>query len=697
MNIFNRQLLAILVVIPAMTPVTSQAAEKLSIETMTVTATREEAPLKQLVGNTAVLDEKTLNLIAPTHIQQVMARVPGANLARGNGQEYLPALRSPIITGAGGCGSILSAVDGIPLRAAGFCNINELFEAPTELARQIEVIRGPGTAFYGSNAMNGVINLLTPVVADKPGGSLGLEGGPNDYARMTINANTQVGQQRLRADLMLSHDGGYRDDSGYDQQKLLLRHEYDADAVALTTTLSLTNLNQETAGYVTGTDAYKDSDLKDTNPNPEAYRDAQSLRLATRIDYNSSENQRWSVTPYLRYADMKFLQHFLPGDPLEENRQFSIGLQSAHYRDISEHLSLVAGIDVEYSEGTLKQSQDEPTQGSAFLQATIPQGQHYDYQVDAVMTASFAQLTWKPTQKLSLNAGLRFELMNYRYDNRMLAGRTADDGTPCSFGGCRYSRPDDRRDRFENWSPKLGALYQLDENHQLYINLSHGFRAPQATELYRLQREQQVADLDSETLTSLELGLRGTLKGKQQSLRYEVIAFAMRKDNVIFRDSDFFNVADGKTRHHGVETALNYTLTKNWELGLSASYAEHQYDDDRVLSGVAIDGNQVDSAPRFFGNLQLAWAPSEHSRLELEWLHQGRYYTDPENLHEYDGHDLLNLRGSVQLNDDLTVMARITNLTNRDYAERADFSSFSGDRYFPGEPRALYLSMKIKY
>ena len=39
------------------------------------------------------------------------------------------------------------------------------------------------------------------------------------------------------------------------------------------------------------------------------------------------------------------------------------------------------------------------------------------------------------------------------------------------------------------------------------------------------------------------------------------------------------------------------------------------------------------------------------------------------------------------------IAARITNLTNRDYADRADFSNFSGERYFPGEPRSLYLQM----
>lgn len=669
------------------------ANEPLSMETVVVTANRSETPVKQLPGNAAVIDNDALKLAAPVHIQEIMAQVPGANIARGNGLEYLPALRSPVLTGAGGCGSVLSTVDGIPLRAAGFCNINELFEAPTELAQRIEVIRGPGSAFYGSNAMHGVINLLTPDVADNGAGHVSLEAGPHDYGRLTASHNLRTGQQRFRADIMLSHDGGYRDDSGFDQQKLLLRHEYSDDALSLTTSLSVTNLNQETAGYVNGTDAYRDRDLKDSNPNPEAYRDASSVRLATRITYTPSENLHWQITPYLRHADMDFLQHFLPGDPLEENQQTSIGAQSAFFFTLNESLSLTSGVDIEFSKGSLTQSQPEPTQGSAFLQATVPQGKHYDYRVDALMAAAFAQANWVINDEVSVNAGLRVESMHYDYDNRMLAGRTQENGTACGFGGCRYSRPDDRSDNFTNWSPQLGAIYQLSDNHQLYTNLSHGFRAPQATELYRLQREQEVADLDSESLSSIEVGLRG----EESRFRYEVIAFAMRKKNVIFRDSDFFNVADGETHHHGLETALHITFNKQWQLGMSATYAKHQYNDDRLLNGVAIDGNLVDSAPRFFSNLRLNWTPTQNTALELEWLHQGSYYTDPENLHQYDGHDLLNLRGRWQLNKEITLSARLLNLTDEDYAERADYSSFSGDRYFPGEPRGLYLGFNISY
>lgn len=660
------------------------------IETVVVTGTRDEQLLVEQPGNTAVLDHESLQMVGHTHIQESLLRVPGANFARGNGQESLPALRSPVLTGAGACGSILSAVDGIPLRAAGFCNINELFDAHTEMADRVEVVRGPGSALFGSNAMHGVINVITPRASLDPEFSLGLEGGPHDYSRLKFSGSDTLGAHGLRADLSMSHDGGYRDDSGFDQQKLTLRHEFSGEKLDVTTTLSLTNLNQETAGYVVGEKAYKDDDLNDTNPNPEAYRDTQTARLASRFDYRIDDISHLVITPYLRYTDMDFLQHFLPGTPLEENGQKSFGLQTAYFRDIGDSLSVVTGVDVEFTDSFLKQSQDAPTTGSAFLVATIPEGQHYNYEVDALMVAPFIHTTWQVDEQFSITAGLRYEMMDYDYNNRMLAGRTDDSGNACGFGGCRYSRPEDRDDRFENWSPKLGFLYDLNDSQQVYLNLAQGYRAPQATELYRLQRAQIEADLDSEELYSAELGLRG----ETERARYEINVFAMKKRNVIFRDSDFFNVADGETQHKGLELSLAYDLSDQLDLTLNGSYAEHEYNDDRVLNGVAIDNNEVDSAPHHFGSAQLGWDITSKTRAELEWVHQGSYYTDPENLHKYDGHNLFNLRASWRPSPQWNVVARVTNLANREYAERADFTSFTGDRYFPGEPRSLYIQIE---
>ena len=667
--------------------------DELNQGTLIISGTREYSFLIELAGNVTVLSFEDLGLVNHQHIQEILARVPGANFARGNGQEYLPALRSPVLTGADACGSILTAVDGIPLRAAGFCNANELFEANTEQARRIEVIRGPGNVLYGSNAMNGIVNVITPEVALEPETVLGFEVGPHGIARFKFSDNVRWAEHGLRLDLLLSHDNGYRMDSGFEQEKVSLRHEYRNEKLSFTTSLALANLDQDTAGYILGHDAYRDDDLVRTNSNPEAYRRAKSIRMATRINYDMDKKQHWLITPYFRYTHMAFLMHFLPGEPLEENGQKSIGLQSTYYNDINKRLKLLTGIDMEYTDGFLRQIQEEPTQGSDFLRETIPMGKQYDYQIDALMFAPYMQLKWVFDDDLSFLFGLRYEQMNYDYDNLMLAGRTADDGMPCGFGGCRYSRPADRKDSFENWSPKFMVLYNIDNYHQAYINLSHGFRAPQSSELYRLQRSQQVADLDSEELQSIELGTRGNW----HSFTYVVTVFSMEKRNVIFRDSNLFNVDEGITKHKGIELELNMAIKEDWMLALATTYANHVYKDSRTIEGESIGGNQLDSAPHLLSNFRLAWNFTAKSRLELEWLHQSDYFTDPENLHSYPGHDIFNFRVHWNLYEQLNVLARITNLTDRNYAERADYTKFSGDRYFPGEPRSLYIGLERSY
>ena len=659
-----------------------------NIDEIVTVATRSEADLTEVIGTVSVLDESTLSLVSHAHVQQTLSRVAGVNLHRGNGQEYLPAMRSPVLTGAGGCGGFLMQEDGIPLRAAGFCNINELFEANTEMAQRIEVLRGTGTVLHGSNAMHGVINIVTP--APSADNKAALEIGADDYSRLKYQST--LGTVGVAANS--THDGGFRDQSGFDQQKISLRHAYNNNNLQIDSGLTLTNLNQETAGFIEGRDAYKDSAAIRQNLNPEAYRDVSSMRVWSRIS-QSKQHYQLVMTPYIRFSQMDFLQHFLPGDPLEENGQKSIGVQVGYYRTLRQGLNVIAGVDAEITDAYLKQSQDKPTQGSPFLQETIPQGQHYDYQVDAIVAAPFMHLDWAVSDELSVSGGLRFESMRYDYHNNMLSGRTKADGTVCGRGGCRYSRPPSGTDEFDNWSANLGTKLVLNDNNNVFIRLARGFRAPQATELYRLQRKQQITDLASESIESVELGLNGSING----LRYELAAYHMEKDNVIFRDSDFFNVSDGNTEHQGVELALDYVINAQWSVAVSATQAKHTYLDSASSGDINIRNNDIDTAPRHFGNARLAWRPSDHSRVELEWQSMGRYFLEPENLHRYEGHNIVNVRASWALSDSHRIYANISNLTDRDYAERADWTKYSEKkyRYFPGLPRAVQLGVELSW
>lgn len=658
-----------------------------------VTTTQRRDSGADTAGNIAQINEQELRRIGLLHIQDALVRVPGVSFQQGNGQEYLPSIRSAVLTGAGACGGFLTAQDNIPLRAAGFCNLNELFEANTEQAAAIEVIRGPSNALYGSNALQGLVNVILPSSPPEQATSVGIELGVNDYRREKFSSGNTIGKHGYIVNLTTTHDGGFRDKAYYDQQKLSLRHDYTGDVWQVATTLAATNLNQETAGFIFGDKAYKDKDSAESNPDPEAYRDARSLRIYSRLERNFDNEKTLVITPYFRKTEMDFLQHFLPGTPLEENGQESIGAQITWYDDSASFVKWIAGIDMEITDAYLRETQSgtAPAFGSSPFRFR-PQGKHYDYEVDALQIAPYVHLDWMLTQHLSLNTGLRVEFMDYDYNNKMIDGNTADNGIPC-LDGCRYTRPSDRSDDFTNTSPKLGLVYRFNESSQLFANYTHGFRAPQATELYRLQASQAVADLDAEDAKSIELGMRG----QSGFVGYEVVVYGMKKDNVIFRDnSDFSNVDNAKTKHQGLELAMDIQIIDSLVFTTSLNYAKHEFDGSQFVSSVNVGGNDLDTAPKYFGSTQLQWQLNDKLGAELEWLHMSKYFTDVNNNNRYDGHEVMNLRSYWQVSPKIYIDLKVLNLLDEEYAERADFA-FGSERYFPGEPRSAYLGAEIKF
>ncbi|MBT5005402.1 MAG: TonB-dependent receptor, partial [Halieaceae bacterium] len=227
------------------------------------------------------------------------------------------------------------------------------------------------------------------------------------------------------------------------------------------------------------------------------------------------------------------------------------------------------------------------------------------------------------------------------------------------------------------------------------LRYANGFRAPQATELYRLQAGQQVADLDSEELDNLEVGLRGVFSGK---LNYDLSLFYMTKDDVIFQDANRQNISGASTKHQGLEFNLGYRFNDNWYVNGVGSVARHRYDSRINLLGSSgdIKGNDIDTAPRHFGSARLGWEFNPQSVAELEWVYMGSYYLEPDNKHSYDGHTLMNLRVSSQFSSHWRGTLRLTNLLDEDYAERADFG-FGDYRYFVGQPLGAYVEVGYSF
>jgi outer membrane receptor protein involved in Fe transport len=644
-----------------------------------VTAERRPQEAKAVPVSVSVLGADELDRIAADHASELLARVPGVLIHRGSGQEHLTAIRSPVLTGGAGAGSFLFLENGVPLRSAGFANVNALFEAHTEIADRIEVVRGPSGALYGANAIHGVVNILTPEPSQDFYAAIAGSGDTVERFKATAEIADTFGRNGFYAGASFLSERGYRADAGLDQQKSTLRHDYRGDRVNATTIVSGANLNQETAGFVVGPNAYLDPVLRRGNLNPEAFRDAKSFRISSRIDIEAGERLLVSVTPFARWTEMAFLLHFFPSKALEENAHWSVGTQSAVYLDAAADLSLIAGVDWEYTEGSLKEEQFIPTIG------TFTQGVHYDYDVAATSVSAFAQASYQFAPRVKAILAARVDYTRYHYDNRTADGPIG-----------RFLRPPDRVDDFLTASPKASLVYEARTG-SVHASYARGARPPQTTDLYRLQIHETMGGARTEFIDAFELGWRGTLG---ERVDFDLAAYVMNKRNFFFRDADGFNVDDGKTRHVGAEAEVSAALAETLALSLNAGYGRHAYRFDRPVNSIpqateAISfGDDIDTAPRWLAGGRLLWTPGPFEA-EVEWIYVGPYFTDAANVHSYPGHHLVNMRAAWRLSAHLALTAAVRNLFDKFYAERADFA-FGEERYFPGEERTVSVGLKAQ-
>ncbi len=606
-----------------------------------------------------------------SHNKELFNLSAGSWISRGSGQESLISLRSPVLTGSGACGSFLILEDGLPIRPAGFCNVNNLFEVSTNLSSKVEILKGPSSARFGGNALHGAINFQS------------LEIDADNYLKTEVNDDESFKasfQYQEATDwslgISLDRDQGFRDSSGFDQQKLAFKSKNNLKNWQATTYLNLTNINQETAGYIS---SYK-SNLRFTNANPEAYRDAKSFRLNSLLIQNK-DNFEFQLRPYLRYSKMDFIQHYLPGKPIEKNSQTSSGLNFlVNLKRFPKH-KLSFGANFEIADVQLEEFQpNQLTNSSAFNNATRPQGLHYDFEVNTNLYAAFLTHEFLTDDDFKIFSNFRVERLSYNYDNLMLDGRTRSDGSECGFGGCYYSRPADSNISFADNSFRFGFSKQILAN-EFFLQFSKGFRPPQINELFRLQKAQTLADLNSEKIDSLEFGILST--GNKFINKF--VLFSSKKKNYIFKDADATTIAGGKSKHQGIEISGSVDAMPMLKIEYAWSIAEHLYDFSLSSIGVQ-EGNLIDTAPRLQGSLFFNIFPIDKLTLQIEEEYMGKYFLDPANQYSYPGHFLTNIRGFYNLTSKLDINFSVLNIFDKRYAERADYSSFSGERYFPGLP-----------
>ncbi|MEO1554152.1 MAG: TonB-dependent receptor, partial [Pseudomonadota bacterium] len=443
-------------------------------------------------------------------------------------------------------------------------------------------------------------------------------------------------------------------------------------------------LEQETADFIQGPDAYKDRDIAKANDDPLAYRDAWAARGAMRLEREVADGTL-TLTPFARTQQMDFRQHFLPYRGFEKNGHTGLGMMSRYARDASDTVTWRIGADIDLASGYLRETQPEPF-GFFPGDSRFPVGIHYDYTVDTIVGALWGEIDWQFSDRLTVLGGLRAEAHSYDYSN----------DAPVGING-RFNVPADRTDDFDFVTPKLGLVFEATNAVSLYANYARGSRAPQASDLYRLQSQQGTAEAEVETLDSFEIGTRGTLANGD--LVFDIAAYTADKDNFFFRDSDGLNVTDGSTRHQGIELAASWQMADTVILGGNITWSDQIYTFDRIVgngSEIIRDGNQIDTAPEWLANASFTWLPNDEFSLEVSTNYVGEYFTNPANTQDYSGHLVTNLRASYDVSEALETYLIVRNLTDETYADRADFA-FGDERFFPGEPLNVTIGLRKKF
>jgi outer membrane receptor protein involved in Fe transport len=680
-----------------------------ALSDVTVTGTREAAALSLTPAAVGIIPAETIRRTGPAHPSQLLGQVPGVAVAVTNGEGHTTAIRQPFTTAP----VYLFLEDGIPIRPTGFFNHNALYETNLPQAGGVEIVRGPGSALYGSDAIGGIVNVLTRAPASRAGADARAEFGSDGWLRLLAGGDSgSQGWGALRGDLNLTHTDGWRDATAYDRRSGSLR--WDAglgNATVARTVFAFSRVDQQT-GANSPLPLADFRDRPTINYRPIAYRSVEALRLSTSIDHELGGGGLLSFTPYVRDNSMDLLASFnLPSDPtVARTASRSVGLAAKWRQDWTAPWSprLIAGIDLEASPGERREDRVLPTvsgTGATRLYSAYTLGSRvYDYEVTFSQVSPYLHGEISPIERLRVTAGLRWDRLGYRLDNRIEQAAVRD-----ATSGAWYGQVADTSVSYTHLSPKLGATWAFDATTSGWVGYSNGFRAPSESQLFRpsvatsAANATQLARLSSRLqpieADQIEIGLRG----RGGSLAWELVGYRLdKRDDLVSQRDLVTNVTTtvnaGRTRHQGVEVGLGWTFVPGWRLDGALSYASHRYV-DWVTATADFSGKEIESAPQLLGSVRLGWQPVERGVVELEWTKVGAYWLEAGNtaaFGRYDGHSLWNLRAEWPLTRSISVYGRAMNLTDTRWADSASVSSATAV-YSPGLPRSLYAGIDVRW
>lgn len=553
------------------------------LDDIVVTGTMPKVNLRNVPMSISVVSgNKITQRLQPSLLPLLAEEVPGLFISQRGVMGYgvaAGAAGGMSIRGIGGSptSGVLVLIDGHP-QYMGLMGHPLADSYQSMMTERVEVVRGPASVLYGSNAMGGVINIITrKQESDGSHKSAQFSYGSYNTLSAELSGGFRKSQFYTNGSLSYNHSDGHRENMDFEQFNSYIKAGYDfTDNWNSFIDVNLSKSLSSNPGTVTSPIIDNDADILRGVASASLENNYDNTSGAVKLFYNfGTHNINDGYNDY---------SSFIPDYRFRSNDQM-FGASAYQSFSFFEGNKTTAGIDLQRFGGeAITKFPNEPARDST--------------QVDIHLNNVAVYLNVQQTvmdERLTFNAGIRL-------DHHELNG--------------------------SEWVPQLGLSFTPTSYTSIKGILSKGFRNPTIRELYMFPPRN--ADLKAERLMNYEISLLQMLPEIGISLGINL--FYIKGDNIIqtqIVEGRPLNVNSGEVENRGFEVTANYNISE--ELGLSANYSlldmtykiigapEHKF---YVNANYNIGNWEISSGVQYLGNLYTAVRPEPVT--ENVWLWNAR-------------------------------------------------------------------------